>query len=527
MSAASAAAANSAPSPARPDALGPLAKINLALAALFWVWLGGELWFEWSISEQYGYGLFVPFLTSYLIWLRTHDCPAPQPWRDRGLVVGFLVSAALAQYPIAVIFTANADWRLLAWSEGLLALASTVLLLAQWGGWAWVRHFLPALVLFLFAIPWPSYFQISLVDYLMTFVATVVTEILNLLGYDAARQGHIISLPGSFVAVEEACSGVRSLQSTIMAGWLVGEWWRFGALGRAGLMVWAAFIAVLCNLLRTLALAWIDAASGPAAMSRWHDTAGYLVFALSFATVLLGAWLVRPRRKITTPENPVTPSPDAAHWLPKNSALVVGVLLAGALPFSVAWYALRGPNVAAKPGWKLDLAAAAPHAQVESPDAELKQVLYYSTGVQANWVDDAGHDWTLFNLQWKEGRAAQLGGVHSPESCLPAVGWVMAGQGENLVWQHDGLELIFNTYAFDHGSTRLFVFYCQWDPAGYRYHEKTGRYREDRLLDSWAADRKEDKQLLEIAVGHTSSLASATDLVRNFLDHAIVELPPK
>jgi exosortase len=525
MSAVTAASPEPLPSPARTGGWSPPAKANLVLLGLFWLWLCGELWFEWSLSEQYGYGLFVPFLTGYLLWLRVQDCPTPQPWNGRGIVWGLVGLAALAQYPIAVIFTANADWRLLAWGEALLALMVTVLLLATWGGWPWVRHFLPAFILFLFAVPWPSYLQISLVDDLMSFVATVVTEILNLLGYDAAREGHIIRLPGSFVAVEEACSGVRSIQSTIMAGWLVGEWWRFHLLGRLGAMVWACFIAVLFNLLRTLALAWIDAAAGPAVMSRWHDPAGYLVFGLSFVVVLLGAWLMRPHRRDTPAAGPAAFS-TAPGWLPQRGVLAVAMLLAVALPLSIAWYALRAPDVSAQATWKLDLAAVAPQAQVAPADRELKQALYFSTGIQATWVDEAGHDWSLYNLQWKQGRAAQLGGVHSPESCLPAVGWTLAQQGDNLVWSHHGLELVFNTYEFDHGATRLFVFYCQWDPAGYHYYEKTGRYRADRLLDAWLADRKEGKQLLEIAIGHTPSLATATRLMEDFLNHAIVELPP-
>jgi exosortase len=509
------------PHHARP--LDTAAWLNLAMAAMLWGWLASELWFEWSVSEQYGYGLFIPFLTAYLLWLRLADRPAPQPWGKDGPVFAFLGFVALAQYPIAVIFAANADWRLLAWIETLLALAASILLLLRWGGWPWVRHFLPALALFLFAVPWPSYIEISLVDHLMTFVATIVAEVLNLLGYDALRQGHIIQLPGSYVSVEEACSGVRSIQSTIMAAWLVGEWWRFRPLGRAGLLAWGMFVAMLFNLLRTLSLAWLDAAQGPATMEHWHDTAGYLVFGLSFATVLLGAWRVRPRLSTSTEKSIPTPPP---HWLPAIPLFILLVLLLGAWPFCAAWYALRAPDVSQKSGWRLDLASAAPNAKVEQPLASIRQSLFYDEGFQSTWKDADGHAWSLYNLQWDHGRAAQLGGVHSPESCLPAVGWVQLQQGDNLDWRRGGLELIFNTYEFAHSSTRLFVFYCQWDPAGYEYYEKTGRFRADRLIDAWHADRKQGKQLLEIAIDHAPSLAAATALVQKFLDAGIVELPP-
>jgi exosortase len=514
--------ASAAPSPfSRPA--NPTAWLNLALFALLWIWLAGELGFEWSVSEQYGYGLFIPFLTAYLLWLRLPDRPTPQPSITSGPIVAFLAFVALAQYPIAVIFAANADWRLLAWTEALLAFAASVLLLLRWGGWPWVRHFTPALALFLFAVPWPSYIEISLVDHLMTFVATVVSEALNLLGYDAVRQGHIIQLPGSYVSVEEACSGVRSIQSTIMAGWLVSEWWRFRLRGRLGLLVWAMFVAMFFNLLRTLALAWIDAAQGAAAMEHWHDTAGYLVFGLSFATVIGGGWLVRPRHLNTIQK---TSSSSPPHWLPKNPVIVLLVLLLGAWPFCAAWYALRAPDVSTKSDWRLDLAQAAPNAKTEQPLASLRQALFYDEGLQSTWKDADGHVWSLYNLKWGNGRAAQLGGVHSPESCLPAVGWAQLQQGANLDWRRGGLELIFNTYEFAHGATHLFVFYCQWDPAGYEYYEKTGRFRADRLIDAWHADRKQGKQLLEIAIDHAPSLADATTLVQKFLDASIVELPP-
>ena len=509
------------PPPARPVATA--AWLNLALATLLWAWLASELGFEWSVSEQYGYGLFIPFLTAYLLWLRWEDRPAPQLAASNAPVLAFLAFVALAQYPVAVIFAANADWRLLAWTEALLALAASILLFLRWGGWPWVRHFTPALVLFLFAVPWPSYLELHLVDTLMTFVATVVSEALNLLGYDAIQQGHIIQLPGSYVSVEEACSGVRSIQSTIMAGWLVSEWWRFRLRGRAGLLLWAMLVAMFFNLLRTLVLAWIDAASGPAAMEHWHDTAGYLVFGLSFAAVIGAAWLVRPRGLNASSKSASTPPP---HWLPSLPVALVLVLLLGAWPFCAAWYALRAPDISQKSTWRLDLAQVAPSAKTEQPLASLRQALFYDEGLQSSWKDGAGREWSLYNLQWNNGRAAQLGGVHSPESCLPAVGWAQLQQGDNLDWRRGNLELIFNTYEFAHGATHLFVFYCQWDPAGYQYYEKTGRIRADRLIDAWRADRKPGKQLLEIAVGRTPSLADATALVQKFLDAGIVELPP-
>jgi exosortase len=271
---------------------------NLAMAGLLWCWLFGELWFEWSVSEQYGYGLFVPFLGAYLLWLRVEDCPAPQPSGRTHALPGFLACAALAQYPLAILYGANADWRPLAWGEALLAFGGSIWLLAHWGGRPWVRHFTPALALFLFAVPWPSKWQSLLVNTLMNLVAAATVEALNWFGHPAVQHEHIIQLSQNvYVGVEEACSGVRSVQSTLMAGWLVGELWRYRPWGRVVLMFWAAGVAILFNLGRTLSLSLLAASRGAEVMEEYHDAAGYLVFGLSFATVLAGAWYARPRQK--------------------------------------------------------------------------------------------------------------------------------------------------------------------------------------------------------------------------------------
>jgi exosortase len=508
------------------------ATVNLALAALFWICLSGELWFEWSVSEQYGYGVFIPFLTAYLVWLRVQDCPAPRPWTAPCPVLAILVLITLVHYPIAVLFAANADWRLLAWSEAFLAIAATTLLLARWGGLPWLRHFLPPIILFLFAVPWPSHVEIPVVDALMTFVANVTTAALRLLGYAALCQGHTIQLPTGYVEVEEACSGVRSIQSTIMAGWLVGELWRYRPAGRLLLLVWASAVAIACNLLRTFTLAWISAVRTPAIMTQWHDLAGYLVFALSFAIVLGGAWLARPRSPRSG--NLDTKSPPAAApalspvagpaWLPVRGVAAVFVLLLGALPVAAAWYAVRAP-AHLQPAWHLDLSAAAPAARPEKPDRDLTQSLFTDDGLQADWTDDHDRRWLLYYFVWNHARAAQLGGVHVPERCLPAVGWVLDHQGPNLTWTRSGVTLVFNTFVFLHGPTRIYVFYGQWDPAGYPYYDVTGRIPADRLLDAWDGDRMKGKQLLEIGLLNVDSLDTAAQAVQKFLDRALVVAP--
>src|SRR5690606_15252534 len=126
------------------------------------------------------------------------------------------------------------------------------------------------------------------------------------------------------------------------------------------------------------------------------------------------------------------PAPPA--WLRAVPATALALAILGAWPFSAAWFALRGPNTAHAPAWQLDITAAAPQAEVRPPAAALGQALFFDQGEEASWFDAQGRRWILFYFEWERARAAHLGGVHVPELCLPAVGWVLEGQGPNLIW---------------------------------------------------------------------------------------------
>jgi hypothetical protein len=54
-------------------------------------------------------------------------------------------------------------------------------------------------------------------------VAGSAVEVLGWVGVPAAEQGNLIEIAAGTVNVNEACSGVRSLQSSFMAALFLGE----------------------------------------------------------------------------------------------------------------------------------------------------------------------------------------------------------------------------------------------------------------------------------------------------------------
>jgi exosortase len=112
-------------------------------------------------------------------------------------------------------------------AASLMALALGVMLLVAANlcyvfGWPGVRHFAFGFGFLLTALPMPSALYNPIVSGLQSNVAAINVEMLNVIGIPAQQVGSLIHLPNGTVGIDEACSGIRSLQATIMATSLIG-----------------------------------------------------------------------------------------------------------------------------------------------------------------------------------------------------------------------------------------------------------------------------------------------------------------
>src|SRR6266850_2765748 len=256
----------------------------LFLAAL-WFGLCRELSGEWSVNEQYNFGWFVPFFALYLFWLRWQDRPPAQTSNLKSHIAysaALAIAALLLLLPLRLFEIANPEWRLLAWVHALAVVTLTLLLLCWAGGKAWLRHFaFPVAVIFI-AVPWPTALETPVIQGLMRVVARVAAETAMLLGTPAQVEGNLIRVSNGLVGVNEACSGIRSLQTSLMIGLLFGEVKRLSVLRRVALVAGAVAIAVFANFLRAVVLVTVAATKSISEVSRWHDVAGYTIIALVF-----------------------------------------------------------------------------------------------------------------------------------------------------------------------------------------------------------------------------------------------------
>ena len=267
----------------------------LVVLALLWARLIDHLRIEWTINSQYAYGWAVPFLCLILGWRRWQETKAaPPPDASRNQSAGWilLIAALLLYWPTRFIAEANPDWRLVSWTLALEVLAITWFWLPPLGVPRAVANF--PLAFFLIAVPWPTQVEQAVIQTLTRANAALTCELLNFAGIPTLVRGNVIEISTGLVGIDEACSGIRSLQATLMLGLFFGAWYRLRPGARAGLVGVGFGLALLFNLARTLVLVTVAAKQGVTAIDRWHDPVGIGILLGCFGGVWVAAqWLLR------------------------------------------------------------------------------------------------------------------------------------------------------------------------------------------------------------------------------------------
>ena len=353
-----------------------------------WLVLWNRLRVDWSVNDQYAYGWFVPSLTLALGWLRWRDRPAPappaRPWTAVLLVVAVGCLALLL--PVRLIEEPNGDWRLLSWLHAGLLVTLSLLAAAWCGGKPWVRHFAFPVGFLLLALPWPSGPEQTLVQGLQRGVAGLAADGMNLLGIPAEQQGNLIRVRDQMVGVNEACSGIRSLQTVLMAALFLGELSRLSVARRAVLLAGGIGVAMVANVFRSSLLVWIAAQHGTAALNRYHDAAGMSVLVIVFIGLLcINGWL-EPKPGALTAGPAVGTTPMAAgRWLPVGAVWAILAWLAAVEIGTEGWYRLHEHGRTLRPSWTVAFPQNAPGFQKLTVDDVSRSLLRYDEGREARW----------------------------------------------------------------------------------------------------------------------------------------------
>jgi exosortase len=511
--------------------------ILLPLAYL-WFRLIDNLQVEWTTNPQYGYGWMVPFLCAGLI-LRRWPFPPRLPAAD-GAKFWFVLLAftflAFLYLPTRLVEAGTPEWRPLQWLLGIEAIGLTLCVVYLANGIGRLRRVAFPILLFFVAIPWPSLIEQPIIQHLTAWSAIIVSELLSWIDIPAMVHGNVIEVSTGMVGIDEACSGIRSFQSSLMISLFIGEFYRLGRWHRV-LLVPAGFIlSIAFNICRMSFLTFIAAKKGVATISEYHDPAG-ITIAITCTLVLWGlaAWLNRreSKRQVRHPsvlkadEGRVTAAPLSA--MPASvsvlcrlgSALIIWlVMVEVGVQF---WYRHVESRLKPGPAWTVHFPTENATFRDVPISVATRNLLRYDDGRQTSWTDPDGTDWQLFYCQWLPGRVAgYLAKRHTPEICLQSTGMKMLSGPELVMMNINGIELPIRSYLFETDDGPIQVFHCRWeagvDNSAY-VEDESSRYNLVRSI--WAGRGNKGQKVLEVMISGINDPDQAKAALRRELEKLI------
>ncbi len=235
--------------------------------------------YDWNTDDNYSHGFLVPFIVAYLVWTKKDEL---QRLRPNPSVQGlFMLIFGLLVYLVGTI---GAEWFLKR-SSLIIVLAG---LIAYLYGMAYFKTLVFPLVFLVFMIPLPAIIYSIIAFKLQLLVSLASAKLIALAGVAVFRNGNILEVSSGPLAVEEACSGMRSIMALLALSSLFAYIMYNSRLKQWILVVFALPIAVVTNIIRVSATGILAHHFGrEMAEGFLHESFGWFVFVIAFALLLL------------------------------------------------------------------------------------------------------------------------------------------------------------------------------------------------------------------------------------------------
>lgn len=236
------------------------------------------LFSRWLGTEDYSHGIFVPFISGYLIWQSRHrlsQASKEKSWW--GLAV---IALGLVLYVIGELSTLFVILHVSLW---VVLVGLTIALLGVRGA----RAIAFPLGYLLTAIPLPMFFYANLSSKFQLWSSSLGVGCLQLVGVMAFREGNIIDLGPVQLQVVEACSGIRYLLPLTSLALLCAYLFKDKMWKRAVLVLSSIPISILINGFRIGMIGILVEFYGKgAAEGFYHLFEGWVIFMVSFGLLI-------------------------------------------------------------------------------------------------------------------------------------------------------------------------------------------------------------------------------------------------
>jgi len=348
-------------------------------------------------------------------------------------------------------------------------------------------------------------------------------------GYPAIEKGNLIQVGASWVNVEEACSGIRSLQTAFMVSLFFGEFHRLGWFARGALMLSSFAAAFVLNFARTVVLTYLGGVAGNETMEKWHDTVGNATMLVRLVSLWLLAEIFQRTRSRPWVATPTAAAPPRRAPFPFWFALISIAWFGISEAATHSWYALHERNAPTPIAWNVQWPTDKANYHQDTLGERSQALLKYNEGHIASWTTDEGFRWQMYYLRWLPGRISKfLAGGHYPTVCLPASGLRLVSETGSFVCQVGALAIPFKTYLFDDNGHDVYVFHAILEDNQDSYDNRVV-YRQansmERLRSVWRGERNLGQRVIGVALSGPFDANEARATLESTLSQIVTVVP--
>lgn len=392
----------------------------------------------WANREEYSHGFFIPIIAVFLLWQKKNileQMVFSGSWL--GVVTVFLGIGAYFLGELSGIYTFIEY-------GSIVAIVGLVL---SFTGLKALRVILIPLIVLFFMIPLPTFIYNNLSAELQLISSQLGVWVIRLFGISVYLEGNVIDLGSYKLQVVEACSGLRYLFPFMTLGFLAAYLYKGAFWKRAVIFLSSIPITVLMNSFRIGVIGVMVEYWGQSMAEGFlHDFEGWVIFMACTSILVLEMWVLskiggehRPLREIFGLDFPEPSPADAVVHLRKipPSFMASGAVLVIALvlSFSLEQRSETVPQRMAFSEFAMNL------GEWRGKSDRLEQIyldtLKLDDHIIADFVDGENESVNFYVAYY----ASQSKGesAHSPRSCLPGAGWLIADLSEK---EFDGFKVV-------------------------------------------------------------------------------------
>ena len=412
---------------------------------------------QWMENDNYSHGFFVPLIVGMLLWWRRDQVVAagmtPSFW---GLA---LVLAGFGLFVMGELATLHILSYLSLW------LVSIGLLMAVIGPRAcWELAFPLGYLLTMF--PLPQMLEQNLSASLQLASSALGVGCLQVIGITAFREGNLIDLGPIQLQVVEACSGLRYLFPLTSLALLCGYLFQDRLWKKLVLVGSAIPLAIVLNGLRIGMIGVLVEWQGQgAAVGFMHAFEGWIVFVISFATLVGEMWFlarIGGTSSVMALSSGVATSGRASghRSVPALSAAFAVCILIVAGMTALSFQLRDREEIIPSRQSFLDFPMEFAGWQGTSTFLERQyvDVLRFDDYLLADYQAPTAGSVNLYVAYYRTQKKGQS--AHSPKTCLPGGGWELSSITETAIAAGDGGRALHaNRVVIRKGDARQVVLY--------------------------------------------------------------------